>query len=93
MMQSKKKHLNKHKYMTAKKCLDHPRVSNFSPKRLVFGGFFGAQISDPWRIQVGISHGCAGNKSSHSKSFACRKKQVEIFSIVPIWVFPKMMVP
>ena len=29
-------------------------VSNFSPKRSVFGGFFGAQISHPWRIQEGI---------------------------------------
>ena len=27
-------------------------VSNFSPKRSVFGGFLRAKISDPWRIQV-----------------------------------------
>ena len=45
-------------YISLPRPLDRARVSNFSPQvwfLAFFGGFLGAHISHPWRIQVDIS--------------------------------------
>ena len=77
--------------------LDHPRVSNFSPKRAVFGGFFGTQISDPtggFRWVISFSLQTSNQHPNTSQHPNRRLGKTEVLCRLREWKFvPNYLLP